>query len=892
MNRQNNLKICHWNARGLKNKIAETFNFLVSNDIDIILISETWLKSTDVVLKNSNFKCYRLDRMDKRGGGVCIIIKKNIKHSLLPLFATKVIEAIGISVLSNGNSFTITSCYFSRQKISANTLVLFRNDIRLLTRTADPFFFICGDFNARHRFWGCLKANQTGNVLYDELLKNNFSVEYPPTHTYHPSSSRANSSTLDLLITNNPGLIASINVANDLASDHLAVITQISCVIQTATDTILNFNYSMANWPKFRYKINSKLKLSSTTMSELNTPSRIDDYIAYLNKLILDAANDSIPKYSCNSSKNDLQLTDEIIYLIKIKNSVRRTYQRYRSNALRIYLKMMKNTIQQKIIDLRNERWNQFLSKFQASSPQFWKTTKLIKNKHRFLPPLRYNDNLLITDYEKCECIANQFSKSHLISSGLGDHDIIEEVNSSLNFINSSEVNFSSIRLVKPAEIKNNIKRLKNKKCPGNDGICNRVIKKCPKQVLILLTYIFNACFKLSYFPSNWKSAVIVPVPKPKKDIALPESYRPISLLNCFSKLFENSILERINDHLSSHNILPPQQFGFRSGHSTNHQVLRLVNDIRNNNNSRISSGIVLLDIEKAFDNVWHDALVHKMQMVRIPLYLTKITKSYLTERSFKVNINGSYSHSLPIPAGVPQGAVLSPTLYNIFMHDIPRPVNCSLYMYADDAAIMSESLCPNTIINNLESGINLMNTHFNRWRIKLNINKTQSAFFTKRRKSCFLPQRQIILDGQSIPWDNNIKYLGVVLDKNLTFSQHIYSSIKKCNLFTRILYPFINRKSKLSLRNKIVIYKSIFRQILTFAAPIWYNCAKTHISKLQISQNKLLKMIHNLPFFYSTIRLHEISNIVSIKLFIDKLTNKFRNKLEFANNPLISALR
>lgn len=888
---QNSLKICFWNARALKNKLIETFNFLITENIDVLLVNETWLKSTDSVLKNSNYKCYRLDRLDKSGGGVCIFIKKTIKHTLLPWLNTNVIESIGINIQNNSSSFNLIGCYFSRQKINPNILMLFRRDIRLLTHYNNSDVFICGDLNARHRFWGCSKANKTGNVLYEELTKNYFSLVFPSTHTFFPSSRKCIPSTLDLLLTNKPHSVTSIATSDDLASDHLPVICHIDYEISLNPETKLEYDYNKADWQKFRNIICEQLNLNSSTMAEITSWNVIDQKINFLIKVIHSAELEAIPKQRINQSYNDLQLNDEIKTLIKIKNSARRTFQRHRNSAFKIYYKILKSTIEEKIIELRNERWNTLLSNFQDTSPQFWKITKLIKNRQRFLPPLRSNNKLIITDSEKSDCIAQQFHNSHMISNDLSDAATREEVKSTVNCISTLTIDLSGIRLIKPNELKCIVKNLKNKKSPGIDGISNRVLKKCPNTVFIFLTYIFNKCLKLSYFPLIWKTAIIVPIPKPNKDCSLPHNYRPISLLNSFSKIFECALLDRLKEHLLQNDILPCQQFGFRSGHSTNHQVLRLVKNIRENHNLKLSSGIILLDIEKAFDSVWHEGLLYKLHKINLPTYLTKIVMSYLTNRSFKVKINDSFSKLFSIPAGVPQGAVLSPTLYNIFMYDLPHPRECSLYMYADDSAIMAQSLNPNIILRNLESGIKDLKQYFDKWKIKLNIQKSQAAFFTRRRKSCFLPNRQISVEGLNIPWENTLKYLGIILDKNVTFSPHINYLIQKCSNNIRILYPFINRKSRLSKTNKLIIYKTIFRQLLTFGAPIWRNCAKSHISRLQITQNKILKMIYNLPLFFRTSELHSISKIDYIKDFIDKIYIKFRNKLEYALNPLISAL-
>lgn len=184
-------------------------------------------------------------------------------------------------------------------------------------------------------------------------------------------------------------------------------------------------------------------------------------------------------------------------------------------------------------------------------------------------------------------------------------------------------------------EVQAALKCSKNMKAPGFDSIFNLVLKNLSLSTLTHIVNIFNKCLDLNYFPSCWKMAKIVPILKPGKDPTSPKSYRPISLLSALSKLFERVILNRVQDHVSTNNILPPEQFGFRKGHSTAHQLFRVVNIIKKNKSVAKSTVMGLLDVEKAFDNVWHDGLVYKLYRYNFPNYLIKIIQHYLKNREF-----------------------------------------------------------------------------------------------------------------------------------------------------------------------------------------------------------------------------------------------------------------
>jgi hypothetical protein len=172
-----------------------------------------------------------------------------------------------------------------------------------------------------------------------------------------------------------------------------------------------------------------------------------------------------------------------------------------------------------------------------------------------------------------------------------------------------------------------------------------------------------------------------------------------------------------------------------------------------------------------------------------------------------------------------------------------------------------------------------------------VNPTKTQAIYFTRRTSSRMLPASGIKLDDQEIPWSPEVKYLGLYLDKRLTFASHTAKSIKKAEMAFRILYSFLNRKSKLCIQNKLLLYKSCIRPILCYGVETWFDCAPTHKKKLQIIQNKCLKIIQNRHWRYSTAALHEETNMPRIEEFGDKIRDKFLQRSRFSENPLILGL-
>lgn len=404
-------------------------------------------------------------------------------------------------------------------------------------------------------------------------------------------------------------------------------------------------------------------------------------------------------------------------------------------------------------------------------------------------------------------------------------------------------------------------------------------MKNLSRKALAQLTVIFNACLQLTYFPSQWKQALVLAFKKPGKDKLFPQNYRPISLLSTMGKLLEKMILNRIQEHDRQQKQLTPEQFGFTAGHSTVQQLARLTNHISNNFNINKSTAMLLLDIEKAFDTVWHQALVTKPAGYGLPTYIVKFVASYLSNRSFKVRVNNSYSIVKMVLAGVPQGSILGPVLSLYYINDIPKHENTQLALFADDTAIYASSWNVNLAMKYLQRHVDLLEPYFNEWKIKINVRKTELVVFTRRPTKT--TPNPLHMDNVEIKPKVEAKYLGVILDSRLTFKSHISHACKKANAVIAMMYTLINKKSHVNLKNKILIYKMIVSPIMLYAAPIWGSACKTHIDKLQRIQNRVMKIIADSDLTKTREDVAKNSNIQDVITTITTMTkNLFTIKL------------
>ncbi|PNF30905.1 hypothetical protein B7P43_G03641 [Cryptotermes secundus] len=370
---------------------------------------------------------------------------------------------------------------------------------------------------------------------------------------------------------------------------------------------------------------------------------------------------------------------------------------------------------------------------------------------------------------------------------------------------------------------------------------------------------------------------------KPDTEIT---SYRPISLLPIASKIFERLLLKRVTAIAPISTLIPNHQFGFRTGHSTVQQCHRVVRYITEAIEEKKVCAAVFLDIQQAFDKVWHAGLLYKIKK-RLPNQIYLLLKSYLSERSFQVRINTDVSSIRNINSGVPQGSVLGPFLYLIYSADLPTTGNTVLATFADDTAILTANHNPITASANLQNHINLLQQWFHKWRMSINNEKSVQITFTNRRTTC----PQITINNSNIPINTEVKYLGLYLDQKLTWRTHIKKKRQQLTLKERQLRWLLGKRSQLSLENKTLLYKALLKPIWTYGIELW-GCARPSNTKiLQTFQSKTLRRITGAPWYVTNRTTHNDLNIPFITEEIRKHATRHRTRITGHENPLIVEL-
>ena len=325
----------------------------------------------------------------------------------------------------------------------------------------------------------------------------------------------------------------------------------------------------------------------------------------------------------------------------------------------------------------------------------------------------------------------------------------------------------------------------------------------------------------MSCYPDIWKKSNIIPAHK-KNDKQLVNNYRPISLLPIFGKIFEKIIFNRIYDFLLKEELLNPIQSGFRLSDSCINQLLAITHEIFEafDCNPPLEVRSVFLDMSKAFDKVWHEGLLYKLKSMGISGEFYDLLENYLSGRLQRVILNGQTSSWRPILAGVPQGSILGPLLFLIYINDLPNKLKSNAKLFADDTSLFTIVKDENKSANVLNNDLSLISEWAFNWKMLFNPDPTkpaQEVLFSRKKKTLYHPT--LSLNNIQVERASSQKHLGLILDEKLNFKQHIESAIVKINKGVAVI-----KKLRYSLPRKslIAIYKAFLRPLTDYGDIIY----------------------------------------------------------------------
>jgi hypothetical protein len=514
-----------------------------------------------------------------------------------------------------------------------------------------------------------------------------------------------------------------------------------------------------------------------------------------------------------------------------------------------------------------------------ATDYSLWKATKRLKRPQQSIPPLKTSDDKWArSNEEKAMAFATHLRNTFLPNDIDSTPEDQEAINNALAAPHQMHPPIKKFRIKDVRQVIQ--KEINANKAPGFDLITGKVLQEVSYKCLQVITMIFNSVLRIESYPIQWKIAQIIMVPKPAKTPREIASYRPISLLPVLSKVLEKLLLKRLTPILEEQNLIPCHQFGFRRMHGTIEQVHRVVKTASTALEEKKFCTAAFLDVKQAFDRVWHQGLYYKLKL-NLPHNMFSILKSYLSQRYFFVKHEDFCTELHPILAGVPQGSVTGPVLYLLYTADLPTTEMTMTATYADDTAVLATHTDPVTASRYLQENLHDMQKWLKKWKIRVNESKSVQVTFTMKRGTC----PSVTLNDTQLPQVDEAKYLGIHLDRRLTWRKHIFTKRKQLGLKLRQLYWIIGRRSQLSVKSKLLIYNVILKPIWSYGISLWGTASNSNLEILQRFQNKVLREIVDAPWYVPNTVLHKDLSVSAVREEIKKCSVTYSHRLQVHSN-------
>ncbi|GBN82501.1 putative RNA-directed DNA polymerase from transposon X-element, partial [Araneus ventricosus] len=745
-----------WNCRGIKYKNSDLKDIINNYKPVCMALQETHLKNDE----NIRIKYYNAlsKNNDRASGGVSLLVANNSPS--IPINLNTRLQAIAARIQMH-SFITVCSLYLPPNQSVDQTQL--NNLISQLPVT----FLLLGDLNGHSPLWGSPNSNTRGTQIVQLLTDHNLCLlnTNKPTYFHQPTKTFH---TIDLAICS-PSILPFFDFAvgdNLHNSDHFPLVLTDNRIGRPISFLPRRYVFDAADWAKFA----SFAKITSDVVNN----NSIDEAISQVIKIIIDAANASIP-FSKGSSRrqNKPWWNNECQQAQKKQGRAWSRFRRYPTTANLIAYK--KTIAEFRRIERYSIRmsWRNFVSSIKSSisSREMWYKIKKVFGTptSNHISALCVNGHVISSLKDIANTIASTLantSSSKNYNHEFLNHKLKTETRK-LNFNSRSDFSYNSNFTYQEFQI---CLSKVNKSAPGPDNINYIMLQHLTIESQQNLLNLYNIIWNEHCFPTSWQEAIIIPIPKPGKDMTDPSNYRPIALTSCLCKLLEKMINCRLMYFLETNNLLHPFQSGFRRGRSTLDNILSLETDIRLAFLQRKHLIAVFFDIEKAYDRTWRYGIRKDLHDFNLRGNLPIFIQNFLKLRKFRVRLASEFSDYFIQEEGVPQGSILSVTLFivkiNNILNQLPLFVKGSLYV--DDLYISCTGMNIHFIERQLQIAINNISkwSHINGFTISAS--KTATVHFCRKRNLHFDPDLK--LNNESIPFVNDIRFLGITFDKKLSF--------------------------------------------------------------------------------------------------------------------------
>lgn len=798
------LKVVHLNAQSLNNKLDEFRNLFISSGVDIVCISETWFHSSisDTVYQLPGFSLFRADRVTN-AGGVCIYIRKDIKCKIiLKSEPNSPIEYLFLEVAMNYVDKLLVGCvYRPNRNIPLEALILNIQDVTLPYKD----IIIAGDFNS--------------NLIVDNTLREYMlAIDLHPTNNTIPTHYTPTlNSLLDIFFVNHKSRVLLYDqLSASMFSKH-DLIFMIYDVNLSMSDTKITYrDFRHAN-----YDILPELA-AGILWESIYDLVNVDDQVAFMENNVNALFDMCVPiKSRLIKHKQQPWFNDNIKQLIITRNFRYRRWKRFKTSVLYLSFKEARRDVVRCIHLAKSSYYErQFASAINNASK--WKQI-------RGIGIGKINKTNISTDLD-INSLNMQF---------VGENSVESIYNVYTDYSTAEIENKFSFHCVTTADVVTSLYSIKSN-AVGIDGICPMFIKILIPIILPYVTYIFNNVLTKSIFPTAWKCSKILPIPKSNNE------YRPIAILPYISKALEKIIYRQMDDYISENNLLANCQSGFRPKRSCITTLIKVTDDLRESLEDNMISFLILLDHSKAFDTVVHSILLTKLdKLFSFSNTACSLIASYIENRTQTVFLGKRKSVPLANRRGVPQGSILGPLLFSLYINDLPEVLRyCKIQMYADDVQLYLSSNV--TDLNSCIESINVDLNNISIWASKnglcLNPNKSKSMLFS-RRKTALSFENPIELNNSRIEFVQTAVNLGITFNSQLSWTNHINTTVGKVYGMLRNLWAV---QTSTPYHIRMLLAKTYLIPVLLYGCELYQNCDSTDYQRLKVTYNNIARYIFN----------------------------------------------
>ncbi len=793
------------------------------NSVDIMGFSETRLDSNiENLYQLKGYNMFTMNR-DRKGGGVCIYVSSIHKSCIIKecCLMEQFLECVCVEVSRGKNTNLFASVY----RPPKGNLQDFFNALKKIFDTAatkrySETYFL-GDWNL-----DLLKTNEPGVREFMNLMYSHgcFPLTTKPTRVTDNCTSL-----IDHIWTSHFGNNINNYIIYTDVSDHFAVYSQFKNILKNADVFVEKRIFSDRNISLFTEQVANENWFEISNTNDANDAFE-KFYALYRHKF-----------YSCFPVKN-VKVVDKHsrnpYITTALRNSIKEKHrlERLASKWPMTYGPRYKSYRNQLVTLLRvakNKYYQDKLKNQQGNSKSIWNTLNSLlgRNNNKSTIEIKLKNN---NDYT-----ANVFNDHFLKKTESSQQQTATPQNSHRQFLNNPANISLYLCPVTREEINMYLSNLKTNTAPGYDEIPPRLLKITAQYIDIPLTHIINLCFQQGCFPDKLKIAKVIPIFK-SGDVDDENNYRPISILPSISKIFEKAIVQRLRRFLEDFDLISNNQFGFRNNMSTEKAIMQFTSKIYSNLERKRYVAGIFLDLSKAFDTLNHAILLDKLYNSGVRGTPLKLLESYLTNRKQSVYCNKKSSQLKVIHTGVPQGSILGPLLFLTYINDISNASEKFNYvLFADDTNL----LLHDDNLNNLHTALNTELEKISKWvsanKLKVNVTKTNYILFQNR--SVEHRMRTVYMEGCELKRVSCTKFLGVLIDENLNWKNHIQSLCLKLSKICGVLYKIRRNLTIDALKN---LYYSLCYPHFIYCLSLWGCTWPSVVKEIIVMQKKILRTI------------------------------------------------